>query len=386
MKYYTPLIILVWFALIVLAILAKENDRFSKERKRILYFTYSIVALAALAEWLGIQFNGNMNVSPWVIRLIKAFDYILTPMSGGAIILQLQTKNNLRKVSFILLGLNLLFQIISIFTGWMVKVDENHLYHHGNAYNIYMLLYVAVFIIVIVEFAIYGKRFRKQNRLSLLGILIFNVLGIGLQEVLGSEVRTAYISLVICSALLYIHNSEFAQLASDDKIQEQMIRISVDPLTGISSRHAYSVAINELSNLPSLPQKLVIFSIDINGLKLVNDTLGHIAGDELIAGASKCISQVFSSIGRCYRTGGDEFIVFSSINQEMIHELIDQLLDLTNNWKGEYCDSLSLAVGFAEAKAHPNIELEKLITIADQEMYKSKAQYYQKKGIDRRQN
>ncbi len=80
MAYYTPLIVLIWMALIVLCILVRENDRFSKRMKRIMYLTYLIVAVAALSEWLGVQMNGNPEIAPGLLRTVIFFDYVLTPI------------------------------------------------------------------------------------------------------------------------------------------------------------------------------------------------------------------------------------------------------------------------------------------------------------------
>ena len=85
MNYYTTLMILVWMTLAILCILASENDRYSKQKKRLLRVTYILVGAAALAEWLGVQLTGNLNVSPWLLRAVKLFDYTLTPIAGGAI-------------------------------------------------------------------------------------------------------------------------------------------------------------------------------------------------------------------------------------------------------------------------------------------------------------
>ncbi len=208
-----------------------------------------------------------------------------------------------------------------------------------------------------------------------------------MQEVMGGQVRTAYIALVVCLAFLFIHNAEFDLMASDDRIQEQMIRISVDPLTGISSRNAYNTAMTELASLESLPGDLVAFSIDINGLKTTNDTYGHHAGDELICGASECISAVFAPFGTCYRTGGDEFIVLAHLEDRMLIPALEgQLEAKANEWHGKEAPSLSLSVGSAEAADHPCVSMEKLVAIADREMYKMKSEYYRTAGIDRRKN
>ena len=88
MQYFTAFVILVWMSLILLGILVFENNRIKKEDKGILFITYAVVAVAATAEWLGLLFNGNPSVSVWLLRLVKFFDYVLTPVAGGIIILQ----------------------------------------------------------------------------------------------------------------------------------------------------------------------------------------------------------------------------------------------------------------------------------------------------------
>ena len=384
MKYYTPLVILIWITLAILCFLVIENDRFTKEQKRIMYLTYIIVAFATLAEWLGVKLSGNTAISPWLLKIIKFFDYVLTPLAGGAIILQFGNKSILRKILYGILIFNTLYQIVSLFTGWMISVDDNNIYSHGGGYFIYIIIYFVIIFLVIAEFALHGRKYRKQNRLSLFASLALVIVGISLQELLGGEVRTAYISLVLCLPLLFIHNSEFTQLESDEKIQKQKITISIDPLTGISSRYAYNAAVQELTDLEELPSDLVVFSIDINALKVTNDTSGHSAGDELICGASNCISTVFGKYGKCFRTGGDEFIVFTNIESDMIPQLTKELEDLTKAWHGKEVASLSLSIGSAEAINNKGVSIEKLITIADSEMYKAKDEYYRNNDISRR--
>ncbi len=383
MDYYTPITVLIWIALVVLCILVHENNRFTKEKKYILYFTYIILGIATIFEWLGIQLNGNMNYSPWALRVVKLLDYILTPIAGGAVVLQFGTKGVVKKLIYIFIGFNILYQIVSFFTGWMITVNDENIYTHGNGYNVYVVSYLIITVLVIIEFFIYGMKFKRQNIVSLIAILLFVLTGIVMQEVLGRSVRTAYISIVMCLALLYIHNQEFSELASDEQKHEQLIKISVDPLTGISSRYAYN---QEITNLEKdIPTDLVAISIDINGLKRVNDTLGHLAGDELICGASQCISNTFIKYGKCFRTGGDEFIVFiHSTNDDEIEELMATLKDNAASWHGTLATGLSLSSGYAKASSYDKINIENLISIADQKMYEDKNLYYEKNNLEKR--
>ena len=57
-------------------------------------------------------------------------------------------------------------------------------------------------------------------------------------------------------------------------------------------------------------ENLAIVSVDINGLKFINDTLGHYNGDLMIIEVAEIVSQIFGEIGLVARIGGDEFGVF----------------------------------------------------------------------------
>ena len=385
MTYYTAMIILVWLALLVLAILVHENTRIQKRDKIIMYITYAIVALASFDEWLGVQFNGNPNVPEWLLRFVKFWDYVLTPLAGGAIIFHLKQNNIWKKILLVVLIANTVFQLAAAFTGWMTIVNNGY-YEHGPAYFVYIIIYAIVIFIVMVEFILYGRVFTRRNMISLYAIVGFVIIGILLQEIFGHGVRTAYISLATGLSLLYIHYIGFSQILSDKQIQEQEFKISIDPLTGIFSRYAYMTMIDELDDEVTLPEDLVVFSIDINGLKSANDTLGHIAGDELICAAANCIKQTFSKYGQCYRVGGDEFIVIAHIKKDIISKLKNEFKHLVSEWQGKENKSLSVAIGSAAASQNPGVSLEKLITLSDKEMYKAKSDYYRNSGIERRQN
>ena len=382
--YYSSIILISWMTLGVLIILVWENNRIKKPDKKIFYISYLLIAISALAELVGLKINGNVNVPAWVIVLVKAMDYIHTPLAGGAIVAQLQIRNKLSKVLQGILGLNIVFQIVSIFTGWMVTVDANHYYSHGPLYVFYMVEYFTILVIVIIQFILYGLKFSKHNRLSLFGVLVLVIAGIGIQELFGKEFRTAYITLSVGATLLFIHYSEYSQLRSDKKIQEQSVLITTDSLTGAKSRYAYSQKLNEYDAMPKLPDDLTVFLIDIDGLKRTNDTLGHDAGDELIRGSAECIEKTFKDYGCVYRIGGDEFVVFAQMDRAQAEKLIPKLNERAAAWKGKEVKTISLSSGFAIASEFPGLSCEQLANEADEEMYKAKSEYYRVTGFKRR--
>ena len=381
MSYYTVLIALCWMALGVLCILVYENSWIPREDKRLFYMTYTIIALSALAEWIGIQLGGNTSVPGWVLTAVKCFDYMLTPMAGGAIVAQMKLRNRWNRALMIVLAANAVFQIVAAFSGGMVIVDAQNHYAHGPLYLVYVGVYMLVIVLTGVEFLIYGRSYRRQNKASLYTVLLLVLAGIGAQEMLGGEYRTAYIALTMGTVLMFIHYSEFYQMSADAHIREQHTELMKDALSGVYSRHAYMKALEKCAEVPA---DLAAFTVDINGLKMTNDTIGHEAGDELIVGAARCIEQALREKSYCYRTGGDEFVVLAKMDRAQAEEALVRLEQETEAWTGNEVKTLSLAAGYALAGDYPGLTVEELVKKADQAMYAAKAEYYRNSGIDRR--
>ena len=225
MRYYTAIIILSWIALFVLGISVYENYRLSGKDKILYYLTFILIAVAALAEWLGEHFSGDTSIPTWLLRIIKCADYTLTPMIGGALVARFQSKSIRSWLIQGILLFNVIFQIISCFNGWMIVIDDNNYYKHGSLYILYMCVYLLIMLLIIIEFIVYGHRFRRQNRGSVLALLFLVSFGIIVQEISGGEIRTAYVALTLGVALLYIHNSEFYQIEADEEIRSQELKV-----------------------------------------------------------------------------------------------------------------------------------------------------------------
>ena len=343
-----------------------------------------LIILAGLAEWAGVALNGAPEWTHGLQVLVKCVDYIFTPIAGAFFARQVLDKNKWQKKMYLLLVLNAVFQAISMFTGWSVYVDKDNYYHHGPLYFVYVIVFCLAIIYALYGFIVYGRQFKKSNCISLYAIILFTCLGIGLQEIIGGEIRTSSFSLAMGSILLFVHYSEFQQQKNDDDLSHQKILVETDALTGLFSRYAYSEMLNEYKQHEVLPQQLVVFVIDINGLKKANDSLGHEAGDELICGAAECIQKIFGKYGRCFRTGGDEFAAILHLEKEQIPNVQQALSQEADNWRGKEVSCLSLSSGYAIAQEHPGHSLEMLVNIADQMMYAAKVTYYSNPKFDRR--
>ena len=365
-------------ALAVLCVLVHENSWISKKDKGLFYLTYGIVALSALAEWLGVQFSGNEAVPVWLLSLVKCLDYIFTPLAGGAMVAQMKMRNRLYKVLMIALVCNTLFQIVAGFNGWMITIDEHNRYSHGPLYGVYIAFYLFVIALTVAEFLIFSLSYRKRNRVSLISVFLLIIVGVSFQEIFSGECRTAYVALTIGVALMFIHYAEFYKMAADEQLTSQRNKLMKDSLSGVFSRYAYSDDMEQYRNLTALPDDFTVFVFDLNGLKKVNDTNGHEAGDELIIGAARCIEKTVGDAGKCYRTGGDEFVVMTNMEKEQAENILTRLKEETKQWSSDTFDfSMSIAAGYARAEDYQGLTAEELTKKADQAMYASKSAYYQ---------
>ena len=173
-------------------------------------------------------------------------------------------------------------------------------------------------------------------------------------------------------------------IASQKQKEKQLIRISMtDELTGLNNRRCYDADI-EVFKEKGLEKDFVVFSVDVNGLKESNDSKGHIAGDELLIATAKCLTTAIGSLGKVYRTGGDEFIVIAKTDAP--GELAERIKRESSAWHGAYGEELSLSVGYASHIEHPDADVHGLEVLADQMMYREKARHYRIPGVDRRRN
>ena len=385
-KYYTVIILLSWMALSVMGVLVRENARLSAKDKHLFYVCFGLIAASALSEWLGVFLDGRADLPRWPLKIVKCADYILTPCVGAAFAAQLKLSQRWNRLLIGLLCFNAVFQLVSATFGWAFVVDASGHYTHGPLYFVYMLFYLLIIAIMILAFISYGRSYQRENRASLYSIMILVLAGVAMQELLEPEIRTAYITLTLGAILLFIHYSEFSQLKADEHLREQQILITTDALTGVFSRFAYNTALEELDASLPLPEDLAAIVVDLNEVKFTNDQFGHAAGDDLIRGAASVLEKVFADAGRCYRTGGDEFIIFIRSDREQVNLLLSRLQQEADSWHNGPIRQINFSVGTAFVADHPGSSAEELVKTADLAMYAAKSNYYRTSGHDRRKS
>lgn len=163
--------------------------------------------------------------------------------------------------------------------------------------------------------------------------------------------------------------------------EDQLKYLSLhDQLTGLYNRVYFENELERLSSSREFP--VTIISIDLDGLKLVNDTVGHEQGDRLLIACAQALREVFRGSDVLARVGGDEFVALlpqtGAHTGEVIAGRIESHIDDYNS-KNKNQLPLSISLGMATAENNSKL-LQDTYKEADDLMYRAKLH----KGVDAR--
>ena len=147
-----------------------------------------------------------------------------------------------------------------------------------------------------------------------------------------------------------------------------------DSMTKLYNRATTERLINEQLATIKEREKGVLFLLDVDNFKQLNDNLGHLAGDKYLKGVSEAVSNAFRSSDVVGRIGGDEFVVFikGSVSLDLIEKYGQRLINLFLRVPCKDGWQVSCSIGIA-ATGDSSMTYEKLLANADNAMYKAKA-------------
>ena len=157
-----------------------------------------------------------------------------------------------------------------------------------------------------------------------------------------------------------------------------------DVMTKLYNRTFFEETLKRLEKERIDPISIII--ADLNGLKQVNDSLGHQAGDDLIRRTAEVLKASFEEGQVVARIGGDEFAIFlSGADVREVNEALQRVQVLVGlNNKFYRGPELSISLGAATSQA--GLPLEKVISMADDAMYQSKSHHYRRRRSDSFEN
>ena len=169
----------------------------------------------------------------------------------------------------------------------------------------------------------------------------------------------------IAELIGYFLGTQIANQLLMERLEEMSY---TDGLTGLNNRHSMLRRIHSLHSSWT-DGDFGVINIDLNGLKTVNDTEGHAAGDQMLVHAAETLTKVFYSED-VYRTGGDEFVVIATnIDRDTFDRKLERLRAFVGKDTG-----FSFAIGAFWSDG--STDVTGAFHIADERMYADKEAYY----------
>ena len=345
-------LILVLMAFVIMLIITVFLDKRTIKRMYLLIGAVFILSIIVFIEF----YFSNDNRYITLRTVLVAIRYSATPIIISLILFALVKR---ARWYTILPALALaIINVISIFTGIVFSIDaEGNLKRGILGY----LPYIGVGAYSIILVYILIKQSNKQiTEIIPIVFLAFSLLtGMVFPLIVGKEYSKIFCTTIAIALFVYY---VFLILQLTKK----------DALTGLLNRQAYYAYIDNYYK-----DITAIVSIDMNGLKRINDTYGHLAGDEAIITVASCIFKSAKIKQAVFRVGGDEFIIICKKTNEK------ELLDLINNIRYSMTSTnYSVSIGY-KYSTDSNKDIENMVKESDEMMYKDKLEYYARTGEKR---
>lgn len=159
------------------------------------------------------------------------------------------------------------------------------------------------------------------------------------------------------------------------EVKQLYMQASTDELTGVLNRRAGKPAVRKsMDKAAKSGEPLVMAMIDANGLKQVNDKLGHQAGDQLLVAIARRISDVLNEKEYLFRLGGDEFVVvFSHTTEKEAEEKLKSVIySLREEDPLKMLPRNAFCFGVISAEMDKIDSIDDLISAADEKLYQFK--------------
>jgi diguanylate cyclase (GGDEF)-like protein len=171
--------------------------------------------------------------------------------------------------------------------------------------------------------------------------------------------------------------AQIASQAAQLEAEHERLKGSLDALTGLRNRRAFDSEIPRVNADWGTDPKsdALLCVIDVDGLKRVNDDLGHAEGDRLLVLFGEHLSQSLRGMDRVYRLGGDEFAVFARAPNETARKAIEKRIRDAARQLQEEFPQADASLGMARLSETEG-NLDEAYRLADERMYREKRSHH----------
>ncbi|MBQ1248328.1 MAG: GGDEF domain-containing protein [Clostridiales bacterium] len=240
---------------------------------------------------------------------------------------------------------------VSIPTGIVFWIDETETMVRGPL-GLFPYIVVGIYCGLLLGLMIHHSSKQKIERVPIIYFCFAFFAGIVMPFIIGKEYAQLFCTTIGISVFVYY---VFMILQVTKK----------DPLTGLLNRQAF------YADIADNPQEIsALISIDMNGLKKINDIEGHAAGDLAITTIADCFIRAVKRKHFVYRVGGDEFVVVCrKVSEDAVIELTKRVHEQVGATK------YSCSVGYSYS-ADGKKPIDQLLSESDAKMYNEKQQFY----------
>ena len=373
---YTVTILICIISMIILTIDVGKNTILNKKDIKWFRATFILAAIGACCEYFGVFFDKMENSSVRLHWLITFIEFSLSPFLALCLARSAGMQRKLKPM-FALMGINVILEIVSLFTGIIFYIDLNGTYQRGDYYWIYLLFCGISFAYILIAFIQIGIRSKIRNLVNIILIACITIIG-QVANAIDGNINSGYSSICVTATLLYICLQNIFRHIMLEKINIEKHISSHDALTKVMSRLSYDEKIKEIDReISEAPSgiKFAVCECDLNNLKVINDSFGHDTGDTYIINCCKVICDFFKH-SPVYRIGGDEFVaILKTDDYDNLEEIKISLLDfnLAEIKKSlPLAEKKSFAAGFAIFNPQHDKSFADVIKRADIEMYENK--------------
>ncbi len=320
------------------------------EKKTILRMYALITEVVILSIIVFIEFYIDDRADLRLLRTVLiAVRYSATPFIIAQIIFTIIKRQ--KWFIFIPAVLLTIIDFISIPTGIVFRIDDTETMRRGPL-GLLPYVVVGLYCILLVWLMIKHNSKQSTERIPIIYFCFAFFSGIVMPFLIGKDYAQLFCTTIAISVFVYY---VFSILQVTKR----------DPLTGLLNRQAYY---SDISNEPEEISALI--SIDMNGLKIINDTEGHTAGDTAISTIAACFIRAAKRKQLVYRVGGDEFVVVCrKVSEEEVIDLTKRIHDQVAATK------YSCFIGYSYSSDGKK-SIDQLLRESDANMYAEKQLYY----------
>ena len=344
--------------LIAMGILIHTTVHLSKRMIRNLMMLNVYLLVLSVVDYVETYLGNQIVYFEWRTILTSVKYIIPSLMLAVIIVIFSDIRSGLVYLPAIINGC---ISVISIFTGWVFFFDKtNNTFHRGPLGMLPFIVCIG-YIAYIAIHTFFNVGRQLDDILPLAYIIISGLISVVLPPFVGESFEKWFTTTMAISTFVY-----YVFL-----VQQLTKR---DPMTRLLNRQSYYADLAKTGDITA------IISIDMNGLKNLNDTKGHEAGDVALKTLGDCFRKAVNYRQRVYRIGGDEFVI---ICRHCDEESVTYLISNINDKVGE--TSYHCSIGYSMLE--PGMSLEELYKKADDSMYKAKQEFYKSHSeMDRRKN